>query len=93
MVRGLDENTTEKPNHASCMEQLVWFIGRHNIFDASDKIITPCPVLSAHVLLLKGVFLLITLEQIFCICQLGKVTLDLKYGLAVSFLSSRSTSS
>ena len=49
---GFYEYTTEKPNHARRVEQMVWLIGWHRILNASDKVIAPRPVLVAHMFLL-----------------------------------------
>jgi len=57
-----DENTTEQPNHASCVKQMVWFLGRHNVLDTPNEVVTPRTVLAAHVLLFLRVFLLAASE-------------------------------
>lgn len=46
----LDKNTSKQANEVRRMEKNVWFFKRHYIIDASRQMISPHPVLSAHML-------------------------------------------
>ena len=60
-----DEDTAEQSYHIRGVNKLVGLRRRHAIFDISDKIVSPSSVLTTHMFLLTGIFLLGTLEQRF----------------------------
>ena len=64
-LRGLDKDTAEQANHTARMKQMVRIVGWHSIFNASDKVVTPCSVLTAHVFLFRRVLFFVALEKSF----------------------------
>lgn len=94
---GFDVHATEEADHAGRVKEGIGLIRRHVVLETSCQVVTPRSVLMAHVFLLRRI-LLLAFEKTLCSTVVSVMRAQLLACfrndlLAVTFLSSRSTSS
>ena len=72
-LRSLDENAAEKAHHICSVEKVICLARRHVFLDHLYQEITPCPILSAHMLAVSSVLLFVTLEKALCIVSASSI--------------------